>query len=220
MPMGEARPIVVYGAGGLGREVEWLLRRLNEAGANWRFEGYVVSNRSMLGPRDSTSDVVGDEAWLVGQKGLSVALGFGASRPRVEVGRRLAAVLGDGAFPSLIDPTAVMDAKSCRIAPGVVVCAGCILTVNVEVQRFAYLNLDCTVGHEAVIGEGVVLMPSVNVSGGVGLGAGAMVGTAAQILPYVTIGDGSQVGAGAVVTKDVASGTTVVGVPAQPLAKG
>ena len=47
------------------------------------------------------------------------------------------------------------------------------------------------------------------------VGRNAFVGTGAIVLPGVRIGEGAVVGAGAVVTRDVADGTTVVGVPAR-----
>lgn len=49
---------------------------------------------------------------------------------------------------------------------------------------------------------------------------GASIGSGATVLGGVRIGAGAQVGAGAVVTKDVAPGTTVVGNPASPIARG
>ena len=46
----------------------------------------------------------------------------------------------------------------------------------------------------------------------------AMVGAGASLLPGVTVGRDSVVGSGAVVTRDVEAGTTVLGVPARPVA--
>ncbi|HKB51476.1 MAG TPA: hypothetical protein VKC63_08605 [Solirubrobacterales bacterium] len=46
---------------------------------------------------------------------------------------------------------------------------------------------------------------------------GAMIGGAASLLPGVVVGRSAIVGSGAVVTKDVANGVTVMGVPARPV---
>jgi serine O-acetyltransferase len=46
---------------------------------------------------------------------------------------------------------------------------------------------------------------------------GVVVGSGAQILGPIEIGEGAKVGANSVVTKDVAPGQTVVGIPAKPV---
>jgi maltose O-acetyltransferase len=51
------------------------------------------------------------------------------------------------------------------------------------------------------------------------IGANAWLGGGAIVLPGVTVGENAVVGAGAIVTKDVPPGTVVVGNPARPIAR-
>ena len=213
--MSSAKKIVIYGAGGLARETEGLIQRINAQNPVWDVLGYVVSDPSSLGEYDSKDRVIGDEPWLVEQPDVFVTIGIGSPKVRQTIGTRLRAKLGDDRLPVLIDPSAIFDGQSCQFEPGVIITAGCILTVNIHVDTFAFINLDCTIGHEARIGPGVVLNPSVNISGGVNIGAGTLVGTGAQVLQYLELGEGATIGAGSLVTKNVAAGATVVGVPAK-----
>ena len=53
--------------------------------------------------------------------------------------------------------------------------------------------------------------------GPVSIGSAVLIGANATVLPGVTIGNGAVVAAGAVVTRDVAPGATVAGVPARAI---
>ena len=109
-----------------------------------------------------------------------------------------------------------------QVGQGSIVREGCCFSVNVELGRNVLLNMDCTIGHDVVVGDFASLAPGSHVSGFVHLGRRAHVGTGAVILqgqqgaPLV-IGDDAMIGAGACVTKSVLPGETVVGVPARPI---
>jgi len=210
--------IVIYGAGGLGSEIEFLIKRINNTIENdddkWNFIGYIVTDYSM-----GTDAVVGDEKWLIDNyldEDLYVALGIGDAKARFEIGERLVLSIKGDRFPILIDPSVIYD-DSCIFDEGVIIAAGTVLTVDIIMDNFSFLNLNCTVGHEAYISAGVVCNPSVNISGDVNIYEGVLVGTGAQILQNLNIGRLSTIGAGAVVTKNVMSNTTVVGIPAKEL---
>ena len=84
------------------------------------------------------------------------------------------------------------------------------------------------IGETAEIGDNVTIYQSVTLGGtnptaGEGgkrhptLADGVVIGSGAQVLGPITVGAGAKVGANAVVTKDVAPGATVVGIPAKPV---
>lgn len=211
--------IVVVGAGGFAREVRWLIEEMARAGESVAFAGYVVSDLSRLGEHDSRSEVRGDLAWLRDQRGAfdALAIGIGTPASRLKVSSELLADFPEDRWPALVHPSVHLDRGSARIGAGALVCAGVVGTVNVDLAPFCMVNLACTLGHEARVGRGSVLNPTVNLSGGVILEEGVLVGTGAQVLQYLLVGKGATVGAGAVVTKDVAPGVTVVGMPAKPV---
>jgi serine O-acetyltransferase len=84
------------------------------------------------------------------------------------------------------------------------------------------------IGETAEIGDDVTIYQNVTLGGtnpstGAGgkrhptLGDNVVIGSGAQVLGPITLGEGAKVGANAVVTKDVAPGATVVGIPAKPV---
>lgn len=83
-----------------------------------------------------------------------------------------------------------------------------------------------TVGSECVIADGVFVGSSdhdrddrhqVHGTGPITIGDRVFLGQRCVVLGGVTIGDGATVGAHAVVTRNVAPGETVVGIPARPV---
>ena len=109
-----------------------------------------------------------------------------------------------------------------EVLPGTVICAGTILTTNIRLEAHVQINLDCTVGHDVIMGEFTTMAPGVHVSGWVHFGKRVYVGTGAVIIngteecPF-TIGEDVIIGAGACVTRSIPAGLTVAGIPAKAL---
>ena len=116
----------------------------------------------------------------------------------------------------LVHPRAWV-AQSATIGDGAQICAMASVGEEVELGRQCLINTGAVVDHECRLGDGVHIMPGARLAGCVVLGVGAGIGAGATVLPRITIGADARIGAGAVVTKDVAPGTTVVGIPAHAL---
>ena len=91
------------------------------------------------------------------------------------------------------------------------------LGARVRQHHFSYLG-DADVGDDVNIGAGTV---TANFDGTTKhqtvIGDGAFIGVDTMLRAPVTVGAGAKTGAGSVVTRDVAPGKTVVGVPARPI---
>ena len=95
-------------------------------------------------------------------------------------------------------------------------------------KRFFLDHGFSVIGESAEIGDDVTIYQHVTLGGtnpstGVGgkrhptLRDGVVVGSGAQVLGPVEVGERAKIGANSVVTKDVAPGQTVVGIPAKPV---
>lgn len=212
------RRIIVIGAGGQGREVEFVLRNINAVRDQYEFVGFVVSDLSDPGGTTSRERIVGDLEWLRSNRHRfdALALGVGMPETRRKLSDELEPDFDFSWWPALIDPSAVYDRETCSFAHGAFVAPGVVATVNVRFEPFAMANFGCTLGHETTLKRAAVVMPGASISGGVEIGEDALVGTGARVLQYRKVGRGAQVGAGAVVTKDVEPRLTVVGIPARP----
>jgi len=218
------RTLYIVGAGGFGAEVEWLVDQLgpntNRFLYRVMFVNQLLDNPDYSGPHIHCGlPVVSGmelekELHTLAKKSVTIAIGDPESR------RKAYAQLPemDIDFPVLIHPSVEYDSRVNRVffGRGTIVCAGSILTTNIQIGEFVHINLDCTIGHDAEIGNFCTLSPGVHISGKVHIGNDVFLGTGAVVLPGIEIGSGSKVGAGAVVIKNVPPHTTVVGIPAKP----
>ena len=213
----QTRELLIFGAGGFGREVASWAGRARWQGRGFEVVGFVDDNAPAAELNGKPVLALADAA--ARHPGASVIATVGDPRLRERlVGKALEA--GLVATAPLLHPTVEYDHDYVDFADGVVVCAGCILTVNIVVEPHAQINLDCTVGHDAVIGAYSTVSPGVHISGNVTVEPYAFIGTGAVTVnghagAPVRIGSDAVVGAGAVVTRDVPAGVTVTGVPAR-----
>jgi sugar O-acyltransferase (sialic acid O-acetyltransferase NeuD family) len=211
-------PLILVGAGGLGREALAAAR----SGASWCVKGFVddgadlagtvVDGLPVLGPIDHLTDrsvVTHDRIHALICTGRP-----GNTRSRVVIDERLSAA--GVPFATLVHPSASL-APGTQLGPGAVILAQVVTTTALTIGRHVVVMPHVVFTHDNVIGDYTTFGAGVCLAGGVVVEPGAYIGSGALIREYVTIGAGALVGMGAVVTRDVPPGEVWVGNPARRL---
>ncbi len=209
------KQIAIYGASGFGREVAWLIQSCG----NYEVVCFIDDDSSKHEKILNEIPVVGLEQARKEFPESSVVGGVGNPRARQVLMEK--AMTAGFRFETIVHPR-VEHSPWIEIGVGTVICAGNILTTNIVLGVHVQINLDCTVGHDVVMGDYTTLAPGVHVSGWVHFGKRVYVGTGAVIIngteenPLI-IGDDAVIGAGACVTKSVPRGQTWGGGACEPL---
>lgn len=210
------KDLIIIGASGFGREVAWLVERINKATPTWNLLGFIDDNPDIQGSVINGYAVLGTCNNVVIFPEAYYVCAVGSSRIRKNIIEKVVNLNPTIKFATLIDPSVEMSSLV-KIGKGTIICAHTIITVNIEIGSHVIINLDCTIGHDALLEDFVTLYPSVNVSGITHIGYCTELGTGMQIIQGKTIGNYSIVGAGAVVVKDLPDKCTAVGSPAKAI---
>jgi sugar O-acyltransferase (sialic acid O-acetyltransferase NeuD family) len=115
---------------------------------------------------------------------------------------------------NVVHPNACL-ARSATLEEGVFIGAQAVVGPQAFVASLAIINHGAVVDHDCHIGKYCHVAPHATLGGSVELGDGVFVGSNATLLPGIRVGNNAMIGAGAVVTRDVPTGTTVLGIPAR-----
>lgn len=211
-------PLVIIGAGGFGREVLDIVNDINSRLGDspterYDFIGFVDDGEPdmdrisrigarYIGPSTSLNDL---------PDGCEYSIGIGSGSVRRKLDNAATAA---GLKPATLIHSSATFGADVRISPGAVICAHVSVTTNVSIGRHAHINLNSTIGHDAVLADYSTVNPLCAISGEVTLAEEAMVGTNSAINQGLTIGRASIIASGSAVTKSVEDYTLVAGVPA------
>ncbi len=209
------KKIAIIGAGGFGREIIELLIDINKKEKTFTLIGFFEDNKKkgelingypILGQIDEINEISYklDIVVAVADPFMKKNIISNINNPNIN-------------YPILVHPNALIGVNNVSIDKGTIICAGCIITCDIQIGKFVILNLCCTVGHDTIINDFSSFMPTVNISGDVIIENGVYVGTGAKIINQLTIGKNTIIGAGAVVSKSLPANCTAVGIPAKPI---
>lgn len=204
--------LAIFGAGGLGREILELARAVNAASPRW--SGYLFINN---GEPCEDIDGVGvcslDEALRLHSGGLEGVVAVGEPSLRKKIFDELCE---NGIAPATMVHPDVEAPDTARLGRGVAICKGVYLSTNAVLEDNVTALANAVIGHDDMIGEGVLLSALCHVGGNTRIGAYTYVAPGACIREGVTVGERALVAMNAAVFRDVPDDTMVMGNPARP----
>ena len=207
--------IAIYGAGGFGKEVACLIKRINQKGGEWNLIGFFDDTKPKGTAVSSYGLVLGgmEELSLVNEP-LAVAIAINENKA---VRRIRESITNDHiTFPNLIDPSLFyVDENTVTMGEGNIIQNGCMISCDVTIGSFNLINDHVVVGHDNIIGDFNGLMPGAHLSGGITIGDNNLLGVASVVLQGMTIGNGVTLGANSVLMTAPRDNNTYLGVPAK-----
>jgi sugar O-acyltransferase (sialic acid O-acetyltransferase NeuD family) len=212
------KDIAIYGAGGFGKEVACLIKRINQKKPTWNLVGFFDDNPALKGKMISHFGLClgGIEVLNDYPKNLSVVMALGNSY----VVKQLVEKINNErvSYPNLIDVTFFkVDPDSFEIGKGNIIQGLCSVSCDVKIGDFNVMNGSVDVGHDVSIGSFNTFMPAVRVSGEVRIGECNFFGINSIVLQQIKIGNHVRIGAGSVLMTKPKDGNLYLGVPAKKM---
>lgn len=207
--------IAIYGAGGLGREVACLIRKINEAIPTWNLIGFFDDGKQVGEQISHFGKVLGGindvNEW---SSPLNLVLAFGVPKTIHTIHEKIKNPLVR--YPNIIDPSfSLADPRTFNIGKGNIIVGNCAMTTNIKIGNFNLLNGGIIVGHDAVIGNYNVLMYGTKVCGSVEIGSCNLFGMDCFIMQGLKIGENVTVSPLSALLSNPKNGNTYIGNPAK-----
>lgn len=190
--------IAVIGSGGLGREVLGIIQSINRKENSWNFIGFYDDNLSndlingfpILGKIEELNQI-NEELYVV------IAIG----NPKIKELIKNKIINSQIKFPTLIHPSVeIYSEENVVLGKGVVIGANSVLTVNIEISDFVYINTAAVIAHDTKIGKYSMIMPTVSISAGGEIGEKVYIGNGTKIDYAIQIDDNAVIKAGSILT--------------------
>jgi len=207
------KDIVIYGAGGFGREVACLLNAINEEKPTWNLVGYFDDVKE-VGYRNEYGEVLGGYQALNNYLSkLNVVFAIGNPHGVSSLVEKIQNPNLE--YPNLFAPNLrFADQKNINLGIGNIFSWDCHISCHVSIGDFNAFNGSITIGHDAVIGNFNSFMPGVTISGDTRIGNENYFGVSAVLLQKKKVGNNTVVGAGSVIIRSTKDHATYIGNPA------
>lgn len=207
--------LAIYGAGGFGKEVCCIIRKINEVQPLWNVVGFFDDGKEKGTAVSRYGKVLGGIAELnAWSTELSVVIAVGTTSNLLKITEQICNPLID--FPNIIHPEAIFaDWESVVIGKGNVVQRASAFSCDVNIGDFNVFNGGTVLGHDVTVGSCNVLMPGVRISGATQVGDANFFGMSSIVLQGLKIGNHVSLSPGSVLLTRPKDGLLYMGNPAR-----
>jgi sugar O-acyltransferase (sialic acid O-acetyltransferase NeuD family) len=201
------KKIIIIGASGYGKEIAWVIDRMNHAGCELGLIGFCDDSPAKQNGTFAGFPLLGKLEDAAAQlPGARFMCAIGNNRARQSVVARAEAA---GLLPhSIIDPSATI-APDTMIGKGSFVGIGSIVSTGAVIGSYVIVNHQTCIGHDVTLADFVQVCPGARISGGCHIGEGVLLGTNAATIPLINMGAWSTLGAGTTALTSIPDHTTL-----------
>ena len=208
------KPLLIIGAGGVGREATLIVEAINRVHPTWDLLGFIddftavgteYNGISVLGPLDILTQY---------KEPIYVVCAIANYTVKKKIIMKIKEFYPWVKFAKLIHPKVDLN-PFMSIGEGCIIYQQVMMTVDVILGDHVIVCASTGIGHDSVIKDYCDILWNCNISGHVTLEEGCFIGSGATIVQGLKIGPQTKVGAGSVVLKSTYGYCTVVGVPAK-----
>ena len=201
------RDIIIIGAGDLGKDVAWLIERINENHPTWNILGFteITEEKEFQG-----YPILGGDEVINNYKDAYVICAIAGVNKRKKIMDNLDSNIK---IATLIDPNAMVH-KTAIIEGGSMIFSNALIGVDAKIGKHSIVLYGAQVNHDCKIGEYTTIYPSATISGKCTIGNACEIGSNSAIIQGKTICDNAVIGIGAAVFTNIKNPGTTYGNPA------
>lgn len=197
------KDLIVMGAGDLGKDVAWLIERINSVNHEWNLLGFteVSEEKEFMG-----YPILGNDEVIQDYEDVYVVCALANLSIKEKIMNNLPS---NAKIATLIDPSALIH-KTAVIEEGSMIFANALVGVGAHVGKHCVVLHNSAVNHDVSLGDYSIVFPNATISGKCQIGKYCEIGTGASLIQGITVCDNARIGVGAgVFTKITKAGTTV-----------
>jgi len=205
--------LIIYGAGGFGREIACLINAINKVEKQWDLVGF-IDDGIEIGTKNRYGSVLGGLSYINAfPEKVAVVISIADSSILQYLVHNISNPLVY--YPNIIAPNVtIFDNDAFSAGKGNILFFGCRISCDVTIGDFNLFNGFVSLGHDVMMGSFNVLGPSTRISGNTTVGDSNYFGVQSIVLQGLKIGDKTRIGANSVIMRNTKSNSLYHGNPA------